>query len=81
MKFEDFDRDQTLSMRRQQEADMECVTCPKCGSQWFEEVTYYRFQANQNLIMGQAIPPKAGSIGYKFMRCVQCTKLVEPQLQ
>lgn len=81
MKFSDFERAQALALREKEEADLECVICNKCGCQWFEEVIFARFSANHNLVPGQNIPMKIGSLGYRFLRCVQCQNVQQPNVQ
>lgn len=78
--YEDLERQQMEVLQRKQKEDMECVSCPKCGSQWFEEVAFYRYKSSHNVILGQNIPPRPGSIPYFLLRCVRCTNLLEPRV-
>lgn len=81
MKFSDFERAQATAIKVKEEADLECVSCRGCGCQWFEQITLFRFAVNHNLVLGQEVPPKPGSMGYKFMKCVQCNQIIEPRVQ
>lgn len=79
--WSDFERSQASALKAKEEADLECVSCPKCGSQWFEQIELHRFPVNHNLVLGQDVPPKAGSVGYKFLRCGMCQNIIEPRVQ
>lgn len=81
MKFSEFERMQAIATKIKQEEDSQCVSCKKCNSQWFEQVTLSRFSLNHNLVLGQEVPTKPGSVGYKFLRCIVCGNIIEPVVQ
>jgi hypothetical protein len=63
-------------MRRQR--DMECVSCPQCGSQFFERVDVVKIKADHNVILGQK--PDVSSGPYIILRCIHCQGLLEPRI-
>jgi len=79
--WNDFEKGQATALKVKEEADLECVSCPKCGSQWFEQIVLSRYPINHNLVLGQDIPPKPSSVGYKFLRCGLCANVIEPRVQ
>lgn len=81
MNFRDFERAQAIALKNKEEADMECMRCEKCGCQWFEEVTLSRFSSQYGLVLGQSVPRRPGSLGYKFLRCAQCQNLMQPNVE
>lgn len=81
MQWNEFERGQANALKAKEEADLECFSCPKCGSQWFEQLRLFRFPASHNLVLGQDVPPKPGAVGYVFLRCGLCQNVIEPRVQ
>lgn len=78
--YKDIEKQRAELEEKLRKLDTECVTCPKCNSQFFEEVTASKFQLNHNLIPGQKVPPKPGTVGFQLLRCMRCANLLEPQV-
>ncbi len=78
--YAEFERKQLEILNQQQRMDLESIHCPRCGSQWFEEVSFFKFKANHNVILGQTVPPKPGGVPYFLLRCVCCSDLLEPHI-
>lgn len=79
--WEDYNRAQQESLKRQLDASLEAVSCPKCKSTWFESVDAFQFKADHNLILGQDIPTRrSGMIPYKVLRCLCCSDVLEPHV-
>lgn len=74
------ERESVARLKQQNDRDMSCVCCPKCGGQWFEEVHFARYKEDHNLVLGQAVPERPSSISYIFLRCALCSNLVEPHI-
>jgi len=60
--------------------DQECIACPKCGGEWMEEVKAQRFKDDHNVVIGQPVPSKPGSIPYIILRCLYCNNMIEPRV-
>ena len=80
MLYKDLQEQETARLKAQKEYDLECISCPQCDSQWFENVSAQRYQLNHNIIVGQDVPPKQGGVPYKLLRCVRCGNLIEPRV-
>lgn len=78
--YTDLEKQKAELEEKLRKMDLECVTCPKCSSQFFEEVKGMKFQLNHNLIPGQQVPPKAGAVGFVLLRCLRCANLIEPRV-
>ena len=78
--YEDFERQQNAFMEQMKKHDMQCVSCPNCGSQFFEQFEVAKFKADHNVILGQDIPISPGSAPYKLLRCVFCKDVLEPRI-
>lgn len=78
--YEDFERQQMEILKQHKKEETDCIFCPKCRSRWFEEVELYQFRANHNVILGQQVPVKPGSIPYYVLKCVRCGDLLEPRI-
>lgn len=78
--YQEFIKKQLEEQELLKKIDMECIRCPKCQSQWFEEVTLQKFKADHNVILGQHVPPKPGSIPYYVLKCARCGDLLEPRI-
>ncbi len=79
--YSEFERIQMNAIKAKEEADLECISCKRCGSQWLMQIEAHRFQANHNLVPGQDIPPRPASVGYKFLQCLVCQNLIQPSVQ
>lgn len=78
--YSDFERSQVLAMKAEEEKDLDCINCPQCQGQWFEQVQISRFQNQRQVVIGQPVPAKPGSIPYILLRCIHCQNLVEPRV-
>jgi len=80
MSYSDFERSQMLAMKAEEEKDLDCIKCPQCQSQWFEQVPVSRYQNQRQVVIGQPVPAKPGSVPYILLRCIHCQNLVEPRV-
>lgn len=78
--YADFERQQQTFMDQMKKHDMECISCPKCQCQFFEQLEVMKYKADHNVILGQDVPPKPGSQPYKFLKCIKCNELLEPRI-
>jgi transcription elongation factor Elf1 len=76
----EWERSQLAAVRAQEARDNECISCPKCGSQWFVQLDVSRFKADHVLVVGQPVPDKPGAIPYKLLMCVRCMDMLEPHV-
>lgn len=67
-------------LKEQEDIDNTCIHCPKCDSQWFEEIRVTRYKEDHNVVIGQPVPAKPGSIPYIVLRCIRCSNLLEPRV-
>jgi hypothetical protein len=75
-----YEKAQSRVLDQVQKESMECISCPECSSQWFEEVEVNRYQINHNLILGQSIPEEPGGVKYQLLKCIRCNELLEPRI-
>lgn len=80
MIYSDLQRQIEQQLKEKEKADNECVTCPSCGSIYFESVDVKKFQLHHQVIVGQDIPEKPGIIPYKLLRCIRCSNTIEPRI-
>lgn len=78
--FAEFERSQFLAIKRKEERDLDCVSCVKCGGQWFEQIRCARYQADHNVVLGQPVPSRPGSTEYVMLKCAFCGNLHEPRV-
>lgn len=78
--YEQYEKIQQAAIDQMKRQSMECITCPTCSSQWFEEVSVNRYQVNHNVILGQDIPEEPNTVPYKLLKCIHCKELLEPRI-
>jgi hypothetical protein len=78
--YDQYEKMQEKAIDQMRKTQAECITCPTCSSQWFEEVTFQRYQLNHNVIHSQNIPQEPNTAGYKLLKCVHCRDLLEPRI-
>ena len=78
--WNEWEKSQLRILDKQEEIDRTCLRCPKCDSQWFEEVRVNRFKEDHNVVVGQPVPVKPGSIPYIILRCIRCLDVLEPRV-
>lgn len=78
--FSEFEKKQAIWLREKEERDLECVSCPQCGSQWFTEIPVSQYKAEHHVVVGQRVPPKPGTIPYLLLKCIVCEDLLEPRV-
>lgn len=78
--FTDYEAQQHKVLKELEKRDLECISCPSCGSQWFEQVRVSRFKADHNIVLGQDVPPRPSTIPYVLLRCILCKDLLEPRV-
>lgn len=78
--YADFEKQQQAIMKGLEKRDLECISCPNCSSQWFEQVKVSRFKADHNIVLGQEVPPKSNTIPYVLLRCIRCLDFLEPRV-
>lgn len=55
------------------------LACPKCQSEWLEEVPVFRFKQVHSVVIGQNVP-KVSDVGFYILRCVKCGETIEPNV-
>ena len=78
--YADFEQQQHAILKNLERRDLECISCPSCSSQWFEQVRISRFKADHNIVLGQDVPPKPSTIPYVLLRCICCQDFLEPRV-
>jgi len=78
--YAEFERQQNQILKNLEKRDLECISCPSCSSQWFEQVRVSRYKADHNIVLGQDVPPKPSTIPYVLLRCVCCKDFLEPRV-
>lgn len=61
-----------------QKPQVRTVKCDKCDSEFFEQVSGSKFNADQTVSVGQRLAPQET---YHFLRCVRCQEVYEPLVQ
>lgn len=73
----------TLPTSRDEQAQInpygnpEVVKCPGCDCEFFEIITVQRIERDHTVVLGQQLPSAEHS-GFKIMKCVRCSTLLEP---
>lgn len=65
---------------QQRSKDLECISCPTCDSQWFEEVTICRFKLDHFVALGQKIPRRPNQQEFVMLKCIRCKDYLEPRV-
>ena len=79
--WEEFNRAEQIALKRQLDAELECVSCKTCSSTWFEQVKTFQFKAEHHLIIGQDVPTRTpGAVPFVLLRCMRCHDLLEPRI-
>ena len=60
--------------------EREALRCPKCASEFFEEIKVTRYKEDHMVIIGQQVPPLIQSNQYYLLRCIHCQELLEPRI-
>lgn len=79
--YAEFEAQQNALMQQMKKQDLECVSCPTCSSEFFEQVQVHKLKADHHVILGQEVPPKPGTQPYVILRCIYCANLLEPRVQ
>jgi len=80
LRYSDFERSTVEKQREKMKEEANTVHCPKCDSQFFEEISVTRYDANHNIILGMGVPVKSTAMPYKFLKCIRCGDLLEPRI-
>ena len=78
--YESYEKSQDSNTERLRRQSEECISCPVCSSQWFEEISVNRYQTNHHIIIGQDIPQEPNTVPFKLLKCVNCKELLEPRI-
>lgn len=78
--YDAFEKQNQRLLDQMEKFKLECVSCPKCGAQWFTEIKVSRYQVNHNVVLGQAVPTEPDTIPYILLKCVKCEDLLEPRI-
>jgi len=78
--YAEFERNELMRIKLEQERDLDCIKCPKCFSQWFEEIKLQRYQNQTDVVIGQSVPARPGSLPFILLKCIYCNNLVEPRI-
>ena len=78
--YADFQANEQRILKAMEQRDKECISCPNCSSQWFEQVKISRYKADHNIVLGQDVPEKPGTIPYVLLKCVRCNDVLEPRV-
>ena len=78
--YSNFERENLAALKAEEKKRTDCVNCPKCSCQWFQQVSIGRYVSDHHVILGQQIPSVAGEIGYVMLKCMRCEELLEPRI-
>ena len=78
--YSDFERMNNAALKAEENKRKDCVACPKCNSQWFQQIRVGRFVSDHNVILGQEVPGIAGEMNYVMLKCIRCEELLEPRI-
>ena len=78
--YHDLERMNSLAIEKEERRRKDSVECPKCSSQWFEEIKLGRFVSDHNVILGQSVPGIAGEMAYILLKCARCNEMLEPRI-
>ena len=78
--YHDFEKMNIMAMNEADKRRKDSVVCPKCTSQWFEQVKIGRYVADHNVILGQQVPGVSGEMAYILLKCVRCLEMLEPRI-
>jgi hypothetical protein len=78
--WNEWEKQQLRVLEAKEEIDRSCLRCPKCDGQWFEEVKVTRYKEDHNVVVGQQVPARPGSIPYIVLRCIRCNDVLEPRV-
>ena len=78
--YADFEKLNAAALRAEEKKRTDCVACPKCQSQWFQQFKVGRFVSDHNVILGQEVPAVAGEMTYVMLKCIRCEELLEPRI-
>jgi len=78
--YADFERNNAAALKAVEKKRTDCVSCPKCKSQWFQQFKIGRYVSDHNVILGQEVPAVAGEMSYVMLKCVRCEELLEPRI-
>lgn len=68
------------AMELKDEYDNDCISCEKCGSQWFLERACAKFLKDYQVVVGQSTPTKLGMVPEFLLECVRCGHRVMPAI-
>ena len=75
-----FSPDTPWQPKKDNQINIDIVTCPNCNSEWFEIVSVSQYKKHTSIILGQK-PVKKESIEYFLYRCIKCNEIFEPEVQ
>jgi hypothetical protein len=78
--YADFEKLNAAALKAEEKKRTDCVACPKCESQWFQQFRVGRFVSDHNVILGQEVPAVAGEMNYVMLKCIRCDELLEPRI-
>lgn len=78
--FADFERNNAAALKAAEKKRTDCLTCPKCESQWFTQFRVGRYVSDHHVILGQEVPAVTGEMSYIMLRCLRCEELLEPRI-
>jgi hypothetical protein len=78
--YADFEKLNAAALKAEEKKRTDCISCPKCQSQWFQQFKVGRFVSDHNVILGQQVPSVAGEMDYVMLKCIRCEELLEPRI-
>ena len=78
--YEQMEANARKARERQQGIDLECISCPTCNSQWFEEVEVSRYKLDHFVALGQKLPQRPGQQVFILLKCIHCGDHLEPKV-
>ena len=78
--YHDFERMNAIAEEEADRRRKDCVICPNCSSQWFEQIRVGRYISDHNVILGQNVPNVAGEMAYVLLKCIRCSEMLEPRI-
>lgn len=78
--YDAYEQTMQAEIDKMRKRSIECINCPTCGSQWFEEKKVNRYQQNHHVILGQDVPPEPNTVPYILLKCVHCNNWLEPRV-
>jgi len=74
--WNNFERTQNAALKA--DVNKEIYEC-ECGCTWFESVRVNQFISEQQIVIGQSVPPLTQG-DFVMLRCARCSIMIEPRV-